>query len=169
MISRFMSVFMPFWKHLSVSPLRTKRLVRRYLGRNHDNYEKRTFPRFLVTEPVVCFRYGRQMTMRAQNISLGGLKVTANFELGVGESMDLVILTNNTRIHCRGRILAIEDSNNRVHARLRLAPTSDRDLRRLSDYVDGLSRGRFHKGAIVGLFILTAYVAYLTIRTYFFQ
>lgn len=109
------------------------------------------------------------MTMRAQNISLGGLKVTANFELGVGESMDLVILTNNTRIHCRGRILAIEDSNNRVHARLRLAPTSDRDLRRLSDYVDGLSRGRFHKGAIVGLFILTAYVAYLTIRTYFFQ
>ncbi|MFX0202643.1 MAG: PilZ domain-containing protein, partial [Candidatus Hodarchaeota archaeon] len=54
--------------------------------------EKRKFPRFLVTKPVICFRYGRQMTMRTLNVSRGGLKLEANFDLGVGESIDLAIL-----------------------------------------------------------------------------
>ena len=83
--------------------------------------EKRKFPRFPVTKPVVCFRYGGQMTMRTLNISLGGLKLEANFDLRAGEAMDLAILINGTRIQCKGRILAIEEFKNKVHARLRFA------------------------------------------------
>jgi len=105
--------------------------------------------------------------MRTQNISLGGLKLEANFDLGIGESMDLAILTNSTRIHCRGRVLAIEDFKNKVHARLCFSRTSDTDFRKLSDYLESLSRGPLPKWVIGGLFILSAYVAYLIIHTYF--
>ncbi len=132
--------------------------------------EKRKFPRFAVAKKVVCFRFGREMTMRTVNISLGGLKLEANFDLGVGESMDLAILTNGTRIQCKGRIVAIEDFKNKIHARLRFAQTSDADFSKLSDYLDTLSRGRgklAQKWIIAGLVILSAYIAYLIIRTYF--
>jgi hypothetical protein len=134
--------------------------------------EKRKFPRFAITKTVICFRYGRQMTMRTLDISLGGLKLEANFDLGVGESMNLSIVTNGTSIPCKGRIVAIEDFKNKVHARLRFAHASDRDFRRLSDYLNSLSRGKavsFKKWAIGGLLILSAFLAYLIMRTYFFR
>ena len=137
-----------------------------------DLQEKRKFPRFPLTKPVICFRYGRQMTMRTLNISLGGLKLEANFDLGVGESMNLAILTNGTRIPCKGKILAIEDFKNKVHARLRFAHISDMDFRKLSNYLNSLSRRKgipFNKWVSGGLFILSAYIAYLIIRTYFFR
>jgi len=76
--------------------------------------EKRKSPRFPVSGLVICSRYGRQMTMRTLNISLGGLKLTANFDLRIGEAMDLAILINGTRIQCRGTILAIEEFGNKV-------------------------------------------------------
>jgi len=110
--------------------------------------------------------------MRTVNISLGGLKLEANFDLGVGESMELAILTNGTRIQCKGRILAIEDFKNKVHARLRFAQTSDVDFWKLSDYLDTLSRGKgklAQKWIIAGLVILSAYIAYLIIRAYFLR
>ena len=151
---------------------RTNKLGNGYSGNTRDAHEKRKFPRFIVAKKVVCFRYGREMTMQTLNISLGGLKLEANFDLGVGESMDLAILTNGTRIQCKGRILAIEDFKNKVHARLRFAHTSDMDFWKLSHYLDTLSRGKrklVQKGVIGGLFILSAYIAYLIIRTYFFR
>jgi hypothetical protein len=134
--------------------------------------EKRKFPRFPETAPIICFRYGRQMTMRTLNISRGGLKLEANFDLGVGESMDLVILINRTRIRCKGRILAIEELNHKVQARLRFTGESNSEYRKLSDYVDTLSRGKgtpFKQCLIAGIFILSAYIAYLIIRTYLFR
>lgn len=143
-----------------------------YSGKAQDAHEKRKFPRFAVEKKVICFRYGRKMTMQTVNISLGGLKLQANFDLWVGESMDFSILTNGTRIQCKGRVLAIEDFKNKVHARLRFAHTSDLNFRKLSEYVDTLSRGKamlVQKGIIGGLFILSAYIAYLIIRTYFFR
>lgn len=70
------------------------------------------------------------MTIRTMNISLGGLKLEANFDLRVGESMVLDILPNDTRRPCRGRILAIEDFKNKAHARLFFAHTSDRNFRK---------------------------------------
>jgi hypothetical protein len=73
-------------------------------------HEKRKFPRFPVTELVICSRYGRQMSMRTQNISLGGLKVEANFNLGVGESLDLAIIANDIRIRCKG-IITMQGNN----------------------------------------------------------
>jgi hypothetical protein len=100
--------------------------------------------------------------MRTLNISLGGLKLEANFELRVGESMDLAILTNGTRIRCRGRILAIEDLKHKVHARLHFAHPSE-----LADYLHTLYWGRFQKWVIGGIFILSAYIAYLFIRASF--
>jgi hypothetical protein len=109
------------------------------------------------------------MTMRTLNISLGGLKLEANFELRVGESMDLAILTNGTRIRCRGRILAIEDLKHKVHARLHFAHPSDSEYRKLADYLHTLYWGRFQKWVIGGIFILSAYIAYLFIRAYFFR
>jgi len=134
--------------------------------------EKRKFPRFALKKTVICFRYGRQMTMRALDISLGGLKLEANFDLGVGESMNLVILINGTRIPCKGRIVAIEDFKNKVHARVRFARASDSDFRKLSDYLNSLSQGEgisFKKWVIGGLLILSAFLVYLIIRTYFFR
>ena len=137
-----------------------------------DMDEKRKFPRFPVPELVICSRYGRQMSMRTQNISLGGLKVEANFNLGVGESMDLAILINGTRIECKGIILAIEEFNHKVRARLCFSRISDGDFKKLSDYLDTLSRGKrtpFKQCLIGGIFILSAYIAYLIIRTYLFR
>jgi hypothetical protein len=143
-----------------------------YSGKAQDAHDKRKFPRFAVEKEVVCFRYGKKMTMRTVNISLGGLKLQANFDLWVGESMDFSILTNGTRIQCKGRVLAIEEFKNKVHARLRFAHTSDLDFRKLSQYMNTLSRGKampIQKWIIGASCILTAYIAYLIIRTYFFQ
>ncbi|MFQ6078270.1 MAG: PilZ domain-containing protein [Thermodesulfobacteriota bacterium] len=131
-------------------------------------HEKRKFPRFPVTIPIICFRYGRRMAMRALNISLSGLKLEANFDLGVGESLDFVILAKNTEIRCTGKILAVEELDHKVHARLRLAPASDSEYRKLSDYLHTLSPKPFQKWVIVGLSILMAYMAYVIIRRYFF-
>jgi hypothetical protein len=134
--------------------------------------EKRKFPRFPVTKPVICFRYGRQMTMRTLDMSLGGLKLEANFDLQVGESIDLVILTNGARIPCKGRILAIEDFKHKVHARLCFANVSKIGFQRLSNYLNALSRGKgipFDKLVIGALIILSACIAYLIIHTYFLR
>jgi hypothetical protein len=130
-----------------------------------DIHERRKFPRFPVNNPVICFRYGRRMAMRALDMSLGGLKLEANFDLGVGESLDLAILTNGTRIYCKGRILAIEEFGNKVHARLCFSRPSDSQYRKLSDYLHTLYWGRFQKWTIAGILILSAYIAYLIIRT----
>jgi hypothetical protein len=107
--------------------------------------------------------------MRTLNISRGGLKLNANFDLGIGESLDLAILAHGTKIYCRGIILAIEEFNHKVHARLRFARISDVDFKKLCHYLDTLSRGRFQKWIIGGLFMLSAYIAYLILRTYFFR
>jgi len=131
--------------------------------------EKRKFPRFTLRNRVICFRYGRQMIMRTLNISLGGLKLEANFDLGVGESMDLAILANSTRIHCKGMVLAIEEFRDRVHARMRFARISDVDSKKLSDYLYGLYWGGLQKWVISGIFILLAYITYVLIRAYFFR
>jgi hypothetical protein len=135
-------------------------------------HEKRKFPRFTVTAQIICFRYGRQMTMRTLNVSRGGLKLEANFDLGVGESIDLAILINGTRIQCKGIILAIEEFRHKVKARLRFARISEIDIKKLSNYLGTLSRGKgipFQRVVIGGLFILSAYIAYLLIRTYVFR
>jgi hypothetical protein len=108
------------------------------------------------------------MAMRALNISRSGLKLEANFDLGVGESLDFVILTRNTEIRCTGKILAVEELDHKVHARLHLSPTSDSEDRKLTDYLHTLSPNPFQKWVIVGLSLLMAYMAYLIIRTYFF-
>jgi len=131
--------------------------------------EKRKFPRFTLRNRVICFRYGRQMIMRTLNISLGGLKLEANFDLGVGESMDLAILANSTRIHCKGMVLAIEEFRDRVHARMRFARISDVDSKKLSDYLHSLYWGGFLKWVSSGIFILLALIAYILIRAYFFR
>ena len=143
-----------------------------YSGKAQGAHDKRQFPRFAVEKKVICFRYGKKMTMRTVNISLGGLKLQANCDLWVGESMDFAILTNGTRIQCKGRVLAIEDFKSKVHARLRFAHASDLDFRKLSQYMDTLSRGKaipIQKWIIGASFILSAYIAYLIIRTYFFR
>jgi hypothetical protein len=134
--------------------------------------EKRKFPRFPVSGQVICSRYGRQMTMRTLNISMGGLKLEANFDFRVGETMDLAILINGTRIQCKGTILAIEEFGNKVQGRLRFTRISEVSFKKLSNYLGTLSRGKgipFQKVVIGGLFILSAYIAYLFIRTYFFK
>ncbi|MFQ5841322.1 MAG: sigma factor-like helix-turn-helix DNA-binding protein [Thermodesulfobacteriota bacterium] len=95
--------------------------------------ERRKFPRFPVKKQVVCLRYGKEMIMRTLDISRGGLKLEAPFDLGVGESMNFTILANGTRIHGKGRILTTEDFKNKVHARLRFDHTSDMDLRKMSN------------------------------------
>jgi hypothetical protein len=116
--------------------------------------EKRKFPRFPVTASAICSRYGRQMSMRTLDISQGGLRLEANFELAVGESIDFVILINGTRIRCRGRILAIEELNHKVQARLRFTRTASSEQRKLSDYLHSFSVKPFEKRLIGGLFIL---------------
>ena len=134
--------------------------------------EKRRSPRFPIMKPAICFRYGKQMSMRTINISLGGLKLEANFELAIGESIDFAILTNGTRIRCKGRILGIEDLKNKVHARLRFAQISDMDFQKLTNYLESLSRKKvipFQRGLFTGLLILLALIAYIIIRTYFFR
>lgn len=104
--------------------------------------------------------------MRTLNISLGGLKAEANFDLEVGESMDLAIFTNGTRIRCKGKILAIEELGHKVQARLCFASPSGWEYGKLSDYLHTLYWGRFQKWVIGGIFILLAYIAYLFIRPY---
>jgi hypothetical protein len=110
--------------------------------------------------------------MRTKNISFGGLRLEANLDLRTGESLDFDILTDDTRIHCKGKILAVEDLKDKVQARLRFTPTSDSEHRKLFDYVDTLSGRRrkpFEKWIIVGLFILSVCLAYLIIHAYFFR
>ena len=102
--------------------------------------EKRKFPRFPVADEIICSRYGKEMIMRTQNISLGGAKLEANFDLGVGENIDFAILSNGRKINCKGTILAIEDLGNKVHARLLFSPTSDVDDWKLSEYLHNISR-----------------------------
>ncbi len=141
-------------------------------GGDRGTPEKRKFPRFPIMKPAICFRYGKQMSMRTINISLGGLKLEANFELAIGESIDFAILTNGTRIRCKGRILGIEDLKNKVHARLRFAQISDMDFQKLANYLESLSRKKvipFQRGLFTGLLILLALIAYIIIRTYFFR
>jgi len=123
--------------------------------------EKRKSPRFPIMKPAICFRYGKQMSMR-----------TINIKLAIGESIDFAILTNGTRIRCKGRILGIEDLKNKVHARLRFAQISDMDFQKLANYLDSLSRGKgitLQRAAITGLFILFALIAYVIIRAYFLR
>lgn len=115
--------------------------------------EKRKFPRFPVRKQVICSRYGKQMSMRTLDISLGGLKLEAPFDLGVGEPMDFAILADGARIHGKGRILATQDFKNKVHARLCFDHTSDMDFRRLSDCLRAPSRRPFQRGAIGDSFL----------------
>ena len=141
------------------------------LGVSRDIFEKRKFPRFPVMERAICFRYGKQMRMRTIDISKGGLKLEANFDLAIGESINFAILTNGNRIPCKGRVLGIKDLKNKVHARLRFAPSPEMDSQKLSDYLDTLSQGRgvlFRRAIICALLILLALTAYVIIRTYFF-
>ena len=157
---------------MDVSPRRRKGLASGYSGKSRGIPEKRKFPRFPVTKKAICHRYGRQMNMRTIDISLGGLKLEANFDLAVGEAIDFAILTDGTRIHCKTRVLGIEDFKNKVQARLRFAHTSDMDFRKSSDYLNILSRGKgipFQRAVISGLLILSAFIAYLVIRAYLFR
>ena len=110
--------------------------------------EKRKSPRFPVMESVLCLRYGRRMMMRTLDIGLGGLKLEANFDLGVGESIDFAILAHGTRIQCKGKILEIEESGNKVQARLRFAPASDSEYGKLSRYLQAISRKPLPRRAI---------------------
>ena len=110
--------------------------------------EKRKFPRVPVRKQVICFRYGKEMIMRTLDISLGGLKLEAPFDLGVGESMDFTILADGTRIHGKGSILATEDFKNKVHARLCFDHTSHMDFRKLSNFLRAPSRRSFQRGVI---------------------
>lgn len=143
-----------------------------YSGMSGDINEKREFPRFPVMKRVICFRYGKKMGMRTIDISKGGLKLEANFDLAIGESINFAILTNGNRIRCKGRVLGIKDLKNKVHARLRFAPSPEMDFQKLSDYLDTLSRGKglpFRGAIIITLLILLAFAAYIIIRTYFFR
>ena len=78
--------------------------------------------------------------MRTLDISLGGLKLEANFDLGAGESIDFAILTRGDRIQCKGRILEVEESRNKVQARLQFTPTTDWEHEKLSRYLHVLAR-----------------------------
>ena len=111
-------------------------------------HEKRKFPRFPVTNRVLCFRYGKQISMRTQNISLGGLKLEASLDLSVGESLHFDILTNGPKIHCKGKILAVEEFGNKVHARLCFVPSSDSEHGKLAKYLRTLPRRSFQEKAI---------------------
>jgi len=132
-------------------------------------HEKRKFPRFPLKKPVICSHYGRQMTIRTLNISLGGLKLEASFDLKVGELVNLGILTNGAPIQCKGEVLAIEDLKNKIHARLRFDSISDPEYRELSNYLHTLYWGRFQKWVIAGILILSAYIAIIFIRTHLLQ
>ena len=129
-------------------------------------HEKRKFPRFPIKKPLIYSRYGRQLTIQTLNISLGGLKLEANFDLRVGEFVSLGILTNGTTIQCKGEVLAIEDLKNKIHARLRFDSMSAPEYRKLSNYLHTIYWGRVQRWVIGGIFILSAYIAYLFIRAY---
>lgn len=155
---------------VNLSLWETKPLTTTNSGGVRGTPEKRKFPRVPVMKPVICFRYGRQMSMRTMNISLGGLKLEANFDLAVGESIDLAILADGTRIRCKGKILGIKDLKNKVHARLRFAQISDIDFQKLANYLEGLSQKKgspFQRRLFAGLLILLALIAYVVIRAYF--
>jgi hypothetical protein len=155
---------------MDILPLGITMSAAAYSGVTRDIYEKREFPRFPVMKRAICFRYGKQMSMRTIDISKGGLKLEANFDLSIGESINFAILTNGTRIRCKGRVLGIKDLKNKVHARLRFAPSPEMDFQKLSDYLDTLSRGKglpFREAIISTLLILLAFTAYLIIRAYF--
>ena len=115
--------------------------------------------------------------MHTVDISLGGLKLEANFDLRVGESMDVVLLINGTRIRCKGKILAIEELSHKVQARLSFASPSHWEDGKLSKYLYRLSTGRkiafpkwvTAKWVTVGLYILSALLAYLLIRSQFYK
>jgi len=132
--------------------------------------EKRKFPRYPVERTVICHRFGKERSMRTVDIGLGGLKLESNFDIRTGESMDFAILTNSTSIRCKGTVLATEEFQGKVQARLTFSRTSDRDFRKLSNYLDTLSRGKgtfLQKGLLCVLLILSALIAYFIIRTYF--
>jgi RNA polymerase sigma factor (sigma-70 family) len=122
-------------------------------GGRIDMAEKRRFPRFPVKKQVVCFRYGKEMVMRTLDISLGGLKLEAPFDLGVGESMDFAILADGSKIRGKGRILATDDFKNKVHARLCFDHTSNMDFRRLSNCLPAPSRRLSQRGVINDSFL----------------
>ncbi len=128
-------------------------------------YERRQFPRFLAMTPVLYFCGGKQLIGRTVNISLGGMKLETDFDLGVGESMDLAILANGTKIHCRGKVLGIEELGNKILARLYFDRISHSEYRKLSDYLQTLYWGCFQKWVIGGIFIVLAGIAYLMILT----
>jgi len=117
------------------------------------------------------------MSMRTLDISQGGLKLEANFDLRVGESMDVVLLINGTRIRCKGKVLAIEELGHKVQASLSFALPSDWEHGKLSKYLHRLSAGRkiafpkwvTAKWVTVGLYILSALLAYFLIRSHFFK
>lgn len=140
------------------------------MGRQHteDTQERRRFPRFPVTNPVICTRHGKRISMRSLDMSLGGLKLEANFDLGVGESIDFIILARGTEIHCKGKVIGIEDFGHKVHARLHLNPSSESERRKLAEYLHTLYWGRFQKWVIGGIIIALASISSLLIYTYFF-
>lgn len=115
--------------------------------------------------PVLYFCGGKQLIGRTVNISLGGMKLETDFDLGVGESMDLAILANGTKIHCRGKVLGIEELGNKILARLYFDRISHSEYRKLSDYLQTLYWGCFQKWVIGGIFIVLAGIAYLMILT----
>jgi RNA polymerase sigma factor (sigma-70 family) len=122
-------------------------------GGRIDMADKRRFPRFPVKKQVVCFRYGKEMVMRTLDISLGGLKLEAPFDLGVGESMDFAILADGSKIRGKGRILATDDFKNKVHARLCFDHTSNMDFRRLSNCLPAPSGRLSQRGVINDSFL----------------
>lgn len=98
--------------------------------------EKRKFPRFPLTAQVMCSRYGRQMTMHTLNMSRGGLKLEANFDIGeVGQRIDFAILEKGVTIQCKGTILAVEEFGNKVQARLGFTPSLDWEHEKLSHFL----------------------------------
>jgi len=108
--------------------------------------------------------------MRTLDINLGGLKLEANFNLKVGEAVDLTILVGDNEITYKGKILALEEFSDKVRAKLCFAPLLDWEYKKFSDYLGTLSHGRripFQKWLFVGFFILVSFIAYLLIHTYF--
>lgn len=128
-------------------------------------YERRKFPRFPAMTPVHCFFDGKQMIGRTLNISLGGMKLETDFDLGFDKSMDLAILAKGTKIRCRGRIPGIEELGNKVRARLCFDRISDSEYRELSNYLQTLYWGSFQKWVIGGIFIVLAFLSYVIIST----
>jgi hypothetical protein len=109
------------------------------------------------------------MSMRTLDISEGGLKLEANFDLGIGEVMDLAILINGKRIGCRGKILGIEELDRKVQARVRFTRTSGLDQRKLSDYLHTRSMKPLEKRLIGGLFVLALVAVIVTAIIGYFQ